>query len=75
MKDWEKAGLEEVVCACSNVTKGDVIEAIAEGAGTVEEVMEKTGMKCEGSSVKDCKDDVQGLLDIYLAAVQGMQCG
>jgi len=75
MKDWEKAGLEEVVCSCCNVTKGDVIEAIADGAETVEQVVEKTRMKCEDGSAKECRENVQALLSTYLDAVKGMKCG
>ena len=75
MKDWEKAGLEEVVCSCRNVTKGDVIDAIADGAETVEQVMEKTDMKCEDGSAHECAENVQAILDAYLAAVKGMECG
>ena len=75
MKDWENAGLEEVVCSCGNVTKDDVIEAITDGAETVEQVMEKTSMKCEDESALECRENVQALLDTYLAAVKGMDCG
>ena len=75
MKDWEQAGLEEVVCSCSNVTKDDVIEAIVDGAETVEQVLEKTRMECEDGSAQECRENVQALLDTYLTAVKGMDCG
>ena len=75
MRDWEKAGLEEIVCPCSNVTKDDVIEAIAEGAETVEQVMEKTRMKCEDGSEQYCRENVQALLDTYLASAKEMTSG
>ena len=74
MKDWEKAGLEEVVCSCSNVTKGDVIDAITDGAETVEQVMENTHMKCEDVVAQECKENVQAVIDTYLTAVKGMKC-
>ena len=75
MRDWEKAGMEEIVCLCSKVTKDDVIEAIVEGAETVEQVVEKTRMKCEDGSARDCRENVQALLDTYLAAAQGIESG
>jgi len=75
MKDWENAGMEEVVCSCCKVTKGDVIDAIADGAETVEHVMEMTAMKCEDKSAQECKENVQALLDTYLAAIKKMECG
>ena len=75
MKDWEKAEMEEVVCTCSKVTKGDVIDAIADGAETVEQVIVMTGLKCEDKSALECKDNVQALLDTYLAAIKKMECG
>lgn len=75
MKDWEKAGMGEVACSCSNVTKGNVIDAITEGAETVEQVMKKTHMKCEDGSSQECRENVQAILDTYLTAVKGMKCG
>ena len=63
------------MCSCSNVTKGDVIEVITEGAETVEQVMEKTRMKCEGEAAQECRENVQALLDTYLTTVKGMKCG
>jgi bacterioferritin-associated ferredoxin len=75
MKDWKIAGLEEVVCSCCNVTKGDVIDAIDAGAKTIEQVMEKTHMKCEEGLAQESRKNVQALLDTYLAAIKGMKCG
>lgn len=83
MKDWEKAGLEEVVCFCNNVTKGDIIDAIADGAETLEQVSTfnnaGNGADCaaKNPSGKCCRDDIQAILDIYVAAVKGVQgsCG
>ena len=81
MKDWEKAGLEEVVCYCSNVTKGDIIDAVAEGAETLEQVSTfnnaGSGTDCalKNPSGKCCREDIQAVLDIYVAAVKGVQEG
>ena len=75
MKNWEKAGLVEVVRSCSNVTKDDEIEVIDEGAETVELVMEETRMKYEGGSARECRGIVQALLDAFLTAVKRMKCG
>ena len=72
MKDWENAGMEDIVCACSNVNKGDVIEAISDGAETVEQVMKNTKMEC---STPECKENVQALLDTFLAVVKGLESG
>lgn len=83
MKDWEKAGLEEVVCYCHTVTKGDIIDAIADGAETLEQVSASNnagdGKDCatKNPSGKCCAVDIQAVLDIYVAAVKGVQedCG
>ena len=72
MKDWENAEMEDIVCSCSNVNKADVIEAISDGAETVEQVMENTKMEC---SAPECKENVQALLDTYLAVVKGLESG
>ena len=50
MKDWKAAPLEELVCGCGNVAKKGILDAIAAGARTVEEVSELSGA-CKGS---DC---------------------
>ena len=73
MRDWEKAGAEEIVCLCCKATKYDVLEAIADGAETVEQVMEKIGMKC--GAAQESKENIQALLDTYLAAVKNLKSG
>lgn len=81
MKDWENAGLEEIVCYCNKVSKGDIIDAIADGAETVEQISAANkagdGKDCAtlNPSGKCCREDIQALLDIYLEAVKGVQGG
>lgn len=54
----------EVLCHCFNVTVGDVLEAIENGAETFEEVQEATqlGNGC-GSCIESAQEIVEELLD------------
>ena len=47
----------------------------AYGAETIEQVAEKTRMKCANGSAEECRENIQALLSTYLDAVKGMKCG
>ncbi len=50
----------DMVCFCNSVTYGDVIDAIASGAKTVDEITEKTEA---GSMCGACKPKLAQILD------------
>lgn len=43
---------KEIICYCSNVTRGDIITALKNGAKTFDDVREATGACTEGN----CKE-------------------
>ena len=51
---------QETVCFCMNITAGEIEEAIAGGAATVEAVQEATGA---GTGCGGCIDTIQQILD------------
>lgn len=55
----------EIACDCMDVTVGDLIEAVSEGATTVSEVIEitKAGKGCRACA--GCKELIQMLLEEY----------
>ena len=69
--DWKSAPDEEIVCFCRRVTKGQVLAAIAVGAGTLKDVMERTGAgKGRDCAVKNprmvcCHMDIRRILDLF----------
>ncbi len=72
MEDWKKAPQDTVVCESCNMTKRDVVKALASGAETVEEVIAAAsgqGDRC------DCKEDVQAIIDAYLPSIKSMKSG
>jgi len=54
------------VCICNEVTYKEVMDAIKEGACTVEEIMEKTSAGTGCGLCKSSKDDVAGERAIHL---------
>ena len=51
---------EEIICVCNEVTRGEIIEAIKNGADTVEKVGEETGA---GTVSGACINTIQELID------------
>ncbi len=53
--------MDEIICNCHQVTRGEIEKAIREkGLKTVEEVGEATGA---GTGCGGCQDDIQQILD------------
>ncbi|QOR35524.1 (2Fe-2S)-binding protein [Clostridium sp. 'deep sea'] len=50
----------EVICACFDVTKNQIIEAINNGASTVDEVGEVTNA---GTGCGACRDEIQNIIN------------
>lgn len=75
--DWSKASGDTMVCEECNLSLRDVVKAIAlRDADSVEEVVTITG-SCSEPSHKDCRKNIQEILDIYVpiyAALKG-GCG
>lgn len=42
-REGEMMGNNEIVCYCSNVTKGQIVDAIHEGAKTLDDIKRMTG--------------------------------
>lgn len=59
----------EIICYCSNVTKEEILDAIANGAKTLEDIRKSTGActvgKCKELSPKKrcCSPDILKLLE------------
>lgn len=47
---------EKILCKCKNVTKGDVLKAMKNGAKTYKDVREATGA---GSKCGDCEKKIR----------------
>lgn len=56
--------MEEIICGCLNVTRGDIKKAIDNGAKSFEEVqaITKAGTGC-GNCIEDVKNVVNELLE------------
>lgn len=55
---------DKIVCECMSVTNGEISDAVAQGASTMEEVQDITGAAtCCGA----CADDVQRVVDFCSA--------
>jgi NAD(P)H-nitrite reductase large subunit len=61
--------MEEIICYCGNVTKGEIETAISKGARTLKDVQEATGA-CIGNKCKElnprgrcCSTEIQVLLN------------
>ena len=57
--------MEKIVCNCYSITNGTIKEAVDNGARTLEEVQEATGA---GTACGACLDDIQHLVDEFVAA-------
>lgn len=63
---------QDIVCYCSNVTKGEIIEAMKKGAKTFDEVSEMTGActkgECETLSPRGtcCSPIILQVMEEYL---------
>ena len=69
---WKDASLEYTICYCKDVTKRRIIEAINEGARSIEDIMESTGA-CTGSECekknphgRSCRKDISEMLDFFV---------
>jgi len=47
---------EKIICKCKNITKGDILKAMQDGAVSYKDIKEKTGA---GSKCGKCKDDIK----------------
>ena len=52
--------MSEVICNCFNVTKDDILEAIKNGAKTLEEVQEATSA---GTGCGSCLDQINEVVN------------
>lgn len=59
-----KKDLDENLCTCNDVLKMDIINAIVNGARTVEEVQKQT---CATDGIGCCKRQVQRLIECLCA--------
>ena len=50
---------EEIICNCRNVTTGDIVSAIKDGADTVEKIGEVTQA---GTGCSRCKSSIENLI-------------
>jgi NAD(P)H-nitrite reductase large subunit len=79
--DWKKAPASQIVCYCNNVTKEEIVRAIAKGAETVEGVTSLTGAgkgtECatKNPSGRCCCPDIQALIEAYLPALKAIKSG
>ena len=70
--DWKNAPPEQTVCFCNEVRKKDIARAVADGARTLEEVIEATraglGGDCaaRNPSGRCCRGDILMLLKACL---------
>lgn len=56
---------ERIVCSCMNVTEGETLEAVLDGARTYEELQEATKI---GTVCSQCEDEATELLEKYVKA-------
>lgn len=55
---------DEVLCSCFRVTAGDVMDAIEEGATTLEDIQDKTGLGTAcGVCLDEYEDTIQDMLN------------
>lgn len=68
-----------VVCHCSSVTEGEILEAISKGARTLEDVKAMTGactlMRCRELHPEGrcCSGDILKILSSALSSVEGVE--
>ena len=78
--DWAQAPDQELVCPCAGVSKGQVLEAMAQGANTLALLKIMTGAgrarerECQQKSPRQrsCQGDLLALLALY--ASKGPAC-
>lgn len=69
--NWKEASNETLVCFCSKVDKGTVMEAIRHGAADVKTIQDETragvGGRCKELNLRGrcCHPDIKALLEIY----------
>ena len=79
--DWKKAPASQTVCYCNNVSKEEIVRAIAKGAETLEEITRLTGAgkgtECatKNPSGRCCCTDIQALVEGCLPAFKAMKSG
>ena len=65
---------DEIICWCSNVTRGDILKAMDEGARTIDDIKKMTGActvcNCKEMNPKHicCKGDIRRVMGEYLRA-------
>ncbi len=71
MIDWKNESGKSLVCYCHNVDKQTIVDAIADGCCSLEEIKEKT-TACTGGNCKVfnpnnrcCGRDILKLIEIY----------
>ena len=71
MINWKEEPNETLVCFCSRVDKGTVVDAIQNGATDIKTIQEKTkaglGGRCKELNPRGrcCHPDIKELLKIY----------
>ena len=58
---------EKIICRCKNVTKGDLLKAIGQGADSYKEISQVTGA---GTKCGECKKKVKLFIKKQLAKKQ-----
>ena len=56
--------MDKIVCSCLGITNGQIKDAVANGARTLEEVQDATGA---GTICGACTEDIQHLVDEFVA--------
>lgn len=63
---------EKVICKCKNVTKGDILKAIDEGARTFKAVQKITGA---GSKCGKCEETVRSFIKKHRPGIDTEETG
>jgi len=61
----KRAGKDEIICQCNQITMGELEDAIHHGASTLEEIAELTEATTGACKGLRCKPAVEGLLEKY----------
>lgn len=62
-----RKGKDEIICQCMNVTRGEIEEAIAHGAYTLEGIIKKTGVTTGACKGLRCKPAVESILGEFMS--------
>ena len=54
---------EKIVCLCKGVTEETIVNAIKNGATTVEDIKEQTGASTGGCKGARCKKTIESLIE------------